>query len=209
MSSLLYCFISHNSVLQSDLDRISNACKTLSIKDYYIICGGFEYNSIEHHCLKLNCSDVYEGLSDKINQLFKFLTQEHTKQYQYYLKIDRLTSLIKCIDTNIIDGDYCGHVMGLNPYESGNRWWHKNKCSASSKWNDKPYTGFYVPWCRGGSGYILSHKAAKIIGCSPPNLDYDIYEDLYVAKTLLNANIKPKSINQLKNYLVDPDWKGL
>lgn len=205
MCKVLYCFISHNDVIYEDILRISNVCESLNISDYFIVCGGHPENKIKNNLLQLQCLDSYEGFSDKIYNLFKFLTHEYGEQYDYYAKIDRLTSLIQKINPDIIKGDYCGSWVKVKDGYDGNRWWHKNKCSKNSEWNNKPYPGKFIPWCRGGSGYFLSNKAAKIIGCNPPDLNYHIYEDLYVAETLLKFNINAKYIFNLQQYLIDPD----
>jgi len=199
---VLYCFISHKDVIDEDILRISNVCESLNIADYIIVCGGYSENKIVNNLLQLECLDSYEGLSDKIYKLFKFLTQNYKKQYDYYIKIDRLTSLIQPIDNGNIVGDYCGKLLRI---KEGDREWHKNKCSKNSDWNNRLYEGPYVPWCKGGPGYFLSNKAAKIIGCNAPDLNYHIYEDLYVAETLLKFDIKGKNMPNLKKYLIDSD----
>lgn len=202
--NILYCFISHSLTIDQDIISIQQRCNTNNITDY-IICYGNGDNTLDsiQHTIHLNCDDTYEGLPDKIYKLYNFLSK-HLDNYDFYLKLDRTTKIHKKIDF-INNHDYQGFVV---PYvNEGNRGWHLNKCSLSSKWNNKLYDGIYVPWCGGGYGYILSNKALKIIANNPPNLQEEIYEDLYVAKTLYQYNIKPSNIDNLSDYLDDEEYK--
>lgn len=204
MRDLLYCFISHSSVLQEDINKWTKICNEYKILDYYIICGNSKKNYIDNHTLLLNCNDAYEGLSDKIHTMFNFFIESNI-DYKFYAKIDRACNLLKPIDLSILIADYIGSWVKVRDGYDGNRWWHKDKCSKNSEWNYKPYIGKFIPWCRGGSGYFLSHKAAKIISCNKPNPSYHIYEDLYVAETLFKHGINPEHIYSLEKYITDPD----
>jgi hypothetical protein len=204
MHDLLYCFISHESVLLEDISKWTNICNKYNILNYIIVCGNKKKNYRQDHVLFLSCDDTYEGLSDKIYTMFNFLI-ESNMEYKFYAKIDRYINLLQPINLSILNSDYCGSCVKTKDGYDGNRWWHKNKCSKHSQWNNKPYPGKFIPWCRGGSGYFLSNKAAKIIGCNPPDLNYHIYEDLYVAETLLRFKIQASHIFNLQNYLIDPD----
>jgi len=200
MYNLLYCFISHQSVLEQDINKWSDLCKKHKISDYLIVVGNSNNNYISNNVLHLNCDDSYEGLSDKIYNLFKFLTTSYQK-YDFYVKIDRDMDILKKIDKNLDLTDYCGYGIQIKKGYDGKRNWHFNKCSKDSEWNTKPYPGIFIPWCRGGSGYILSHKAAEVICCNPPDSSYHIYEDLYVAQTLLSkGNIHPRHLRTITEY---------
>lgn len=198
MYSILYCFISHQSVLTEDLFKWNNVCYSNNISDYLIVVGGNKINNIENNILYLDCDDSYEGLSDKIHKLFLFLTTSY-KHYDFYAKLDRYIEFKKPVDSNIILQDYCGYK-----HNHGCRNWHFGKCSENSIWNTKLYEGPFVPWCLGGNGYFLSNKSANIVACNPPDLSYHIYEDLYVAQSLLEkANIKPTHLTNLTDYFID------
>ena len=60
---------------------------------------------------------------------------------------------------NLKQIDYTGNVQRVE----GNRKWHIGKCSNNSKWNTQKYTGKFVPWCKGGYGYIISRTAINLI----------------------------------------------
>ena len=70
------------------------------------------------------------------------------------------------------------------------------KCSKHSVWNKKIYKGNYVPWCRGGYGYILSRKSALEVKDYKEKYDDEIYEDLLIAKILLKSDIQPTVLNE-------------
>lgn len=203
MTSILYCFITHSSVLHNDMISIHRMCKKHKIKDFIIVAGGFSKTRLANHVLYLECDDSYEGLSDKVHKLFYFVSKQFPN-FSYYAKLDRYINIIKPFDVTKLNKDYHGSCVKIKDGYDGNRWWHKNKCSKSSYWNNNPYPGRFIPWCKGGAGYFLSHSATKIIACNPPNMKYHIYEDLYVAETLLNvATIQPTHIYSLNEYFVD------
>lgn len=203
-SSILYCFVSHSLTINKDIISIKQKCNNNNITDY-IICygnGNDTFDSI-NHTIHLNCNDTYEGLPDKIHKFYKFLSQ-NLNNYSFYLKLDRSIKIHKKI-TLLNNNDYQGFVI---PYiKEANRGWHLNKCSLYSKWNTKLYDGIYVPWCGGGYGYILSNKALNVVAANPPDLNNEIYEDLYVAKVLNTNNIKPSHIDNLSDYLDDEEYK--
>lgn len=204
MPSLLYCFISHQSALAEDINKWTEVCQINQIQDYLIVCGGYKQNFIHNRILHLNCDDTYEGLSTKTHGLFKFLIDNNIV-FDYYAKIDRYIKLIKPVDNNLNLNDYCGSGVQIKKGSDGIRTYHFGKCSLNSEWNTKLYTGNFVPWCRGGRGYFLSNNAAKKIACHHPDMSYHIYEDLYVAETLLKYNIHPKNLSNLSDYLIDID----
>ena len=94
--------------------------------------------------------------------------------------------------------NYCGNVQ----YVEGNRKWHIGKCSNNSYFYDKPYNGIFVPWCKGGYGYILSRKSLEYISQTGDNIiDNIIYEDVYIGIILNNNNIYPSIITNLTDYI--------
>jgi hypothetical protein len=179
-------------------------CKKNKIRDFIITVGGYCKTRLDNHILYLECDDSYEGLSDKIHKLFRFVSKQFPN-FDYYAKLDRYINIIKPFDVTKLNKDYSGNCVKVKDGYDGNRWWHKNKCSNDSEWNNKPYPGKFIPWCRGGSGYFLSNRATQIISCNPPDPSYHIYEDLYIAETLLKFQIKASNIFNLQNYLIDSD----
>ena len=203
---LLYCFISHKSVVEQDAKKWRQVCKDKNIVDYLIICGGYKKNYIKDNILHLNCNDYYEGLSFKIHSMFKFFI-ENNINFDYYLKIDRDVKLFKPIDDQVQLKDYSGCWVKVKQGFDGNRKWHFGKCSKNSRWSSKEYPGKFIPWCDGGRGYFLSPKAATIIASNPPDENVHIYEDLYVAETLLKYDIHPQHIYNIKEYLLNIEEK--
>lgn len=203
---ILYCFISHQSAIKNDTIIINDMCKKLDIKNYLIACGNSRDKKSIDNNLYLDCDDTYEGLSDKIYNVFSFVVKNYP-DFDYYGKLDRLTKIRKPLSALQLVGDYCGTVFrATNTLRGGNRKYHFGKCSSNSKWNNTPYSGQYSDWCLGGKGYFLSRKAALCISEHCPIKDFHIYEDVYVAETLLKySNITPKSINDRKQYLFDSE----
>lgn len=192
--SILYCFISHRSVLDQDKIDITNMCIAHGISNFVIVCGGHNQDCLTDTVLYLNCDDTYEGLPDKIHTMFKYLTK-NLSNYKTYVKLDRTAKIIQPMNSDI-SADYFGSV---NTGE-GDRTHHFNKCSDGSAWNKKSYEGTYVSWCA-GPVYVLSDVAANIIANNPPDLSQEIYEDLYVAKCLLDqGNISPSNFNEIGKY---------
>lgn len=193
---ILYCFISHRLVLEQDKIHISNMCALHGISDFVIVCGGADKDELAQTVLHLCCDDSYEGLPDKIHAMCRYLTK-NLSNYKTYAKLDRTVKIIKPLDCDI-PNHYVGYVNCVN--EQANTTWHFDKCSPASAWNNKPYAGSYVPWCAGPM-YLLSAFAIKLVANTPPDLSHEIYEDLYVAKCLLNhANISPVHFDQIDEY---------
>lgn len=194
---ILYCFTSYQKVLEQDKIRISQMCETLGIEHFLIACGGANTVSYKNHVLKLTCNDYYEGLPSKVYEMFKFAI-DHLPQYQHYAKLDRTTLIRKPIDFKIIT-DYLGkYCIGTD------RFYHKDKCSAGSEWNNKPYNGIFIPVCQGGPVYFISHKATNLVAQNPPVESEEIYEDQYVGKILnLHGKIFPTNFPSISEYCLD------
>ena len=189
---ILYCFICCFKNLHK-ISYIHSLMKFLNYPHYYIILGYKEtLINPQKKILFLKCDDTYEGLPNKIIELFKFLSNsKFFKDYTHFFKIDDDTNINKIMDHRKLDGDYLGTIQD---YE-GKRDWHIGKCSPNSVWNKKIYNGNYVPWCKGGYGYILSRKAINAIYEYKENYDDEIYEDLLIGKILLKSDIQPKKLN--------------
>ena len=185
---ILYCFICCIKNLYK-ISYIHNMMKSLGYLHYYIILGYKEtLINPKKKIIFLKCDDSYEGLPNKIVELFKFLsTSKFFEKYTYFFKCDDDINLKKIIDYRQLKGDYLGTVQN---YE-GKRDWHLGKCSMGSEWNNKIYQGEYITWCKGGYGYILSRKAIDVVSDYKEIYDDEIYEDLLIAKILVKENIIP------------------
>ena len=93
--------------------------------------------------------------------------------------------------------DYIGNVCNVE----GNRLWHIGKCSKDNIWNNKEYSGIYVPWCRGGYGYMISRNAINLIK-NDSKYKENIYEDLYIAILLKNNKIYPTNFSNWRTYCI-------
>lgn len=195
MTKMLYCFISHRAAIEQDIVNIADMC-SLHQLDYIVICGGHPSDEQIGNVVYLNCDDTYEGLSDKVHKMFRYVTSNFP-DYSHYCKIDGNTTILSPVD--VLSADYYGNV--LSPSFCSNRIYHQGKCSSGSLWNNKEYQGEFVDWCA-GYGYVLSKKAATIVGNNPPSQE-EIYEDLYVGKTLRRNGILPTPLISIKESLYD------
>jgi hypothetical protein len=186
-----------------------NKLTQISKKNTIIFSGGSDtfyydkYNNILH----LKCNDNYDGLPEKmICMIDQILNMPDFADITHILKIDdhdtqftyeNIINIVK--NTKLFNCDYVG--QRLHHESRGARKWHFNKVPKNSKWHDKPYNGEYVSWLDGGSSYILSRNAMKIINnhFNISNLDLvsetEIFEDVMIAKILKNNGINPIHIN--------------
>lgn len=188
MDKILYFFITH----KKNLEKVYQE-KRKYLNFSIIVCGGDEtkYYS-EKKILFIDCNDLYEGLPEKIIKTLKFLVEyENFKNYTHFVKLDENIE-IKCLIPyyQIKNINYAGNVQSI----AGNRKWHFNKCSPNSKFYNTEYKGIYVPWCKGGYGYIISRGAINLIK-DVSDYQNHIYEDLYLAITLKGKGIPAIDFN--------------
>jgi hypothetical protein len=203
---ILYTFISCKPLIGKCYQRIVDMMRKLNNQHFIIVVGGFEHTefSEKDHILKLNCNDYYEGLPEKIIKTYDFINRhERFDMYTHFCKLDDDMVINHLIPVETIT-DYCGDVCYVTegPLNELGRRYHINRCSKNSKFNKTKYLGEYVPWCLGGSGYILSRKSLSILS-NGKNYYNEIYEDLYVAKLLERKNIYPQIYPNLAK-LVSP-----
>lgn len=184
MIPILYFFITHKKNL-----KITYQNKIKYLKYAIIICGGnTTYYNNKNRILYIECNDYYEGLPEKIIKTLKFLSESpYFSKYTHFVKLDEDMEIKSLFYYDKIKNiDYGGNVQ----FVEGNRKWHLGKCSINSNYNKKEYEGPYVPWCKGGYGYIISRRAINLI---KDNKDYNnhIYEDLYLALILREKGIYP------------------
>jgi hypothetical protein len=187
MTQILYFFITHQKNL---LKTYHNKQKNLPYS--IIVCGGSitEFN-LQKRILYIKCNDLYEGLPEKIIKTLKYLVESpHFINYTHFVKLDENINIIRPLPNNIFNNiNYAGKVQ----YYQGNRRWHFGKCSSNNKYYNIEYQGEFVPWCKGGYGYIISRTAINLI---KDNQDFTnhIYEDLYLGLILREKNILPTPI---------------
>ena len=194
MEKILFIFITHQNNIQNTQNRVKNMMNNLNNSNYVIVQGGYDTNTydINSKILSINCNDKYEGLPEKVLKSYKYIIENKLfDQYSHFIKLDDDMIIKKNINYNLIKNlDYGGIISNI----IGDRKWHIGKCSKKSVWNITPYNGIYIPWCLGGSGYIISKKAISLIK-NDINYNSEIFEDLYIAKLLKKNNILPKNIN--------------
>lgn len=196
---ILYCFISHGSVVISDYLRIKTMMDKLNYNEYCIVYGGDK--SIENdHIKHIECRDGYCDLPEKINKTIKHISK--IKKYTYIFKSDRTGIVTRLFsESKLSNIDYGGNVfLFQNPK------YHFSKCEKKSKWYNKPFNGKKVKYCCGG-GYILSKKAANIIALNDSYAEH-VYEDYYVGSILKQNDISPIQVD-IKNYFYDPEHPNL
>lgn len=204
---ILYLFLSCQKLIHKNYERIKNMMKQLNYENYALITGGYTESSFDENekILKLNCNDAYEGLPEKMIKAYKFICEnDKFNDITYICKLDEDMILHKLLNENNLT-DYCGKIHNR---KNGNRKWHIGKCTPGSKFNNKRYTGDFVPYCFGGIGYVLSRKSLNILK-DDKNYNDEIYEDLYIAKVLKENNIYPKKIKRIKFFFNSNAHKNL
>jgi Galactosyltransferase len=173
------------------------------IKDLIILCGGSKRTLLDGQILYLQCSDLYDGLSEKMIAAFEYILQsQQFSSYTHILKADdhdtEFTSeQIKNIETKhsvILQAhDYTGQVIIKNPAYLSKH--HFGKVPTTSKWYNKEYLIPGISYCGGGDVYILSRKAIQILSKSRATLEQYPYEDVMMGDILLKDNIKPYKLD--------------
>jgi hypothetical protein len=175
--------------------------------DYLIFVGGEEEKQVEENVIQLKCRDLYEDLPEKMFAIYKYLAaNNYTDQYDYFWKIDDDVDFMRWNqgrEQALIDSleglDYAGFKLMQG---EGKRGWHIGRVREGSPWYNKRYNGRYVDWIDGGTTYFLSsfsiNKFKYFYELSEIR-NYDIYEDLAVAKYIEKCGILPVQINPWKD----------
>ena len=206
MDKILFVFITHQNNIEKTHRKVSSMMDILNNRNYIIVQGGCDRNTydINSKILSLNCNDKYEGLPEKILKTYKYIIESDIfDQYTHIIKLDDDIIIRKSIDYNDIKDINYG---GITQYNEGNRNWHRGKCSNTSRFNCNKYSGIFVPWCKGGYGYVISRISINLIKNDSTYKDV-IYEDLYIAILLKEKNIHPKNIDDWKLFFISPDHK--
>ena len=206
MNNILYIFITHQNNINNIYDRINNMMHYFSNTNYIVVKGGDISNNydIDSKILSINCNDKYEGLPEKVLKTYKYIVESNMfNQYSHFIKLDDDMIIKKLIDYNDIKEINYGGVIHNS---EGNRRWHIGRCSSTSYFNKNIYLGIYVPWCKGGYGYIISRSAINLIKNDPTYKDV-IYEDLYIAILLKEKDTHPDNINNWHSFCISPDHR--
>lgn len=166
--------------------------------------GGSEHCNYDttSRILSIDCNDKYEGLPEKVFKTFKYIVESDTfDQYTHFIKLDDDMVVKNPIDYKFIENK---HYVGCVQKVRGDSSWHIGKCSENSVWNKNVYMGIYVPWCKGGHGYIISRDAIESIKDDTAYEEH-IYEDVYIAILLKNRGIGPMHMDDLRHYFASPD----
>ena len=198
----LYLFITCQKNYPASYKRIKDMMHKLGIPDYCLVVGGYlETNYLsDSKTLQLNCNDYYEGLPEKVVKTYAFIDKcRFFRKYKFICKLDDDMIILKTLPCNL-KFMYCGVVQR----KPGRRNWHIGKCSENSRWNKQIYKGYFVPWCKGGYGYIIAKTLLSNFSFYS-NYQKDIYEDLCVAKILDKNNIRAHHFGRIDKFLVSPD----
>ena len=194
---ILYCFITHKKQLSFTFNRVYQMMTNLGIADYIVVVGGgtaTEYIP-DKKILHLPANDFYEGLPEKIYEMFQFLARaKRFKKYTHFLKCDDDIIIRKRFPLKKYRKiDYGGILCG--PKIS--RDFHLRRCSPGSYFSQHPYTGPVVMYCNGGMSYIVSRKASVLIAAHQFKPNQEIYEDLFIGKILHAYDITPVKLRLL------------
>jgi len=179
--------------------------KLKEVNNSIIICGDNNISEpyiLNNRILYLKCNDLYDGLPEKIIcmidailNISKFKNITHilkTDDHDNFLEKHVIEKLKKSLELKIYP--YIGN--NIQKIE-GKRDYHFGKVPEKSFWYKRPYTGKYVPWAKGGNGYILNRNAMKVIN---KKYNYNnlkevrknhIYEDIMISTALNEKNIYP------------------
>lgn len=159
----------------------------------------------KNNILIVKCEDSYDYLPVKVYLMIQAILKiPRFNNITHILKVDDHDTIIQYNFLNFLNRritfpDYCGQK--IQNYQNGNRLWHMNKCPFNSRWFNKEYEGNFSTWIDGGSGYILSKEAMKLIVSKrlPISTIHEnfIYEDLMIALILKNYNIFPRQIAKI------------
>jgi len=195
---MLYCYITHQKKLFHDYNFVVNQMNKFGYNDYLIFYGGKQtiHESLSK-VIKLDCDDTYEGLPNKIHSVMEYyLNSPLSSRFSHICKMD-CNIVLKSLLPFIPHYDYYGYTQSQPDPPEYRRTYHFGKCSKDSEWNSKRYDGDFVTYCGGGVGYTLSNKSIELIVNNPPDRDKEIYEDLYIGKTLLKYGITPVHVDTL------------
>lgn len=204
MNNTLYCFVSHEQKITEDSISIESMMKKINCHDYVIVYGG-NNKSINHpKVIHIDCDDSWCGLPEKINKMFKCVTDRY--DYDFYVKLDRTVIVHKLLnDHHKIN--YGGFIHNFDPINGKWKIYHFGRCDSSSRWYEKPFYGTALKFCS-GVAYILSKENAKIVAQDDSIYLDHIYEDYYVGTLVKMNNIEAQYL-PIKEYYFDPEHRWM
>lgn len=186
------------------------------IENLIILCGGAECDKLEGNILYLKCSDLYEGLSEKMMCAFDFLNRsDEFASYTHFLKADDHDTDFK---KESIDNISIKHKDVLNKHDyvgqalckkCSTAKWHFGKVSKTSKWHKKEAIMPPVPYIQGGSTYILSRKCLPLLIEHRHEQENILYEDVMVAYILKKYKINPVELRYGIRWWHEPGLVGI
>lgn len=204
MTKTLYCFISHGEKILEDKISIPIMMKSIELNNYFIFYGGKNYSIDHDKIIHLDCDDLYCGLPEKINRMFKYVVFNYDNNF--YIKLDRTVKIHKPLKTeHMLDYGGYVHTFQANKEKSGK--YHFKKCNVESVWYNKPFVGSQIKYCS-GIVYMLSRDNAKIISEDNTVYKNHVYEDYYVGSILNTRDIYPKTL-PIKEYYFDNEHKWM
>ena len=205
-NQFLYVFVTCQDRFSKVYSKIREMMHLLDCDDWLIVKGGFEKDELllDQNILQLKCNDFYEGLPEKVFCMLRtFCSDDRLRLYTHVCKLDDDMQILRLLPSDKLGQvDYCGKVQ----FGEGSRTWHIGKCSDGSVFQSQEYTGSFVPWCRGGYGYVLTRRAAEVVADAGTGFDpvREIYEDVFVGKALRAAKIEPRNWPNLSKFLKSP-----
>ena len=190
---VLYFFITHKQNHNTVLKKID------SLTFPSVVVVGNDESYLDGKTLFIEAPDNYDGLPEKVYNALEYLVNlKKFDNYTHFCKLDEDMEIKKPFTQKILYNlKYGGSVQT----SEGDRFWGIKKFSKNSKFSNSPYKGEYVPWCRGGYGYVISRKAVNQIKNMTINFYDEPYEDLLIAKLLNKKKIYPKNIINLHTYI--------
>ena len=153
---------------------------------------GFVEVAGEDRVVQVSAPDTYDALPEKVVAMMRAGVglsprPRHIVKMDDDMRVNTAAFASKPVPEDI---DYAGCVNAFQIVPD----WHKAKVpDTSSHWHSRPFTGSWVPSAMGGFGYILSWRAAALVGGidSARVGNNHIFEDLMVGRRLAHAGIRP------------------
>jgi len=190
---VLYLFITHKKNYEFVLNKISG----MGVTSIAVVGSNKTY--FDDKTLFVDALDNYDGLPEKVYKALSYVTTiKKFNKFTHFCKLDDDMKINKMFTQRIL---FNLHYGGNVQYSEGMRNWGADKFSKNSKFSNELYEGEFVPWCRGGYGYIISREAINNIKRMNVEFNEEPYEDLLIAKLLNQKKIYPKNIINLHEYV--------
>ena len=172
------------------------------VKNLIILCGGADETKLEGNILYLKCSDLSDGLPQKMLYAYDFIvSSDKFKSITHILKADdhdteftkeQIDNIAINYKDKLLKYDYIGQGVVRN---NGSRTYHYGKVPKDSIWHNKPYVGLFAPFVGGGETYILSRKSLMFLSANKEMYKACVYEDVTVGLILYKYKIQPYTLD--------------